>query len=149
MTQNFVACRLACNFADPEKFIPERWLKGSSQCNKGAVNPYLVLPFGHGMRACIARRFAEQNMLILMLRVSNSKNSNQRIYFNIFLLSLSFYSSFVNLKSAGPVPMKWISKRLRPSINLTNQLKLLLKNDRSERKKYNHFLTPLKIFQIG
>lgn len=70
VTQNFVACRLACNFVEPEQFIPERWLKEEKIKFNANVNPYLVLPFGHGMRACIARRLAEQNILVLMIRVS-------------------------------------------------------------------------------
>lgn len=69
VTQNFISCRLAKHFESPEKFIPERWLKNSDRTSKVQTNPYLVLPFGHGMRSCIARRFAEQNMLVLMLRV--------------------------------------------------------------------------------
>lgn len=73
VTQNFVSCRLEKNFESPEKFIPERWLKGAVNKTKSTVNPYLVLPFGHGMRACIARRFAEQNMLVLLIRVNLSK----------------------------------------------------------------------------
>lgn len=72
VTQNFVACRLACNFVEPEQFIPERWLKEEKIKFNAHVNPYLVLPFGHGMRACIARRLAEQNILVLMIRVSFS-----------------------------------------------------------------------------
>lgn len=55
--------------------MPERWLRTVSEeqnKSKAPTNPYLVLPFGHGMRSCIARRFAEQNMLVLMLRVSSS-----------------------------------------------------------------------------
>lgn len=55
--------------------MPERWLRTVSEeqnKSKASTNPYLVLPFGHGMRSCIARRFAEQNMLVLMLRVSSS-----------------------------------------------------------------------------
>lgn len=73
MTQNYVACRLEKNFENAEKFIPERWLKSSDNQIKTNINPYLVLPFGHGMRACIARRFAEQNILVLVLRVSVDK----------------------------------------------------------------------------
>ncbi|XP_017060005.1 cytochrome P450 302a1, mitochondrial isoform X2 [Drosophila ficusphila] len=64
VTQNMVACRLEQHFHDPLRFQPDRWLQ-----HRSALNPYLVLPFGHGMRACIARRLAEQNMHILLLRL--------------------------------------------------------------------------------
>ncbi|XP_017009646.2 cytochrome P450 302a1, mitochondrial isoform X1 [Drosophila takahashii] len=64
VTQNMVACRLEQHFQDPLSFQPDRWLQ-----HRSALNPYLVLPFGHGMRACIARRLAEQNMHILLLRL--------------------------------------------------------------------------------
>lgn len=70
VTQNLVACRLPTNFVDPELFIPERWLKEEKSKANTQTNPYLVLPFGHGMRACIARRLAEQNILVLVIRVS-------------------------------------------------------------------------------
>lgn len=60
-----VACRQSHHFPDPLCFLPDRWLQ-----QRNALNPYLVLPFGHGMRACIARRLAEQNMHVLLLRVS-------------------------------------------------------------------------------
>ncbi len=71
VTQNLVACRLPDNFVEPKLFIPERWLKEEKNNYNANINPYLVLPFGHGMRACIARRLAEQNMLVLMIRVKN------------------------------------------------------------------------------
>ncbi|ALC43029.1 dib [Drosophila busckii] len=64
VTQNMVACRQAAHFPQPLRFLPERWLT-----QRSALNPYLVLPFGHGMRACIARRLAEQNMHVLLLRL--------------------------------------------------------------------------------
>lgn len=66
VTQNQIACRLEKHFKNASKFIPERWMRDT----KEDVNPHLVLPFGHGMRSCIARRMAEQNMLVLLLRVS-------------------------------------------------------------------------------
>lgn len=50
--------------------MPERWLRNDAG-RAPPVNPYLVLPFGHGMRACIARRLAEQSMLVLVLNVSS------------------------------------------------------------------------------
>lgn len=71
MTQNYIACRSAKHFEDPEKFNPDRWIKQApdQKIIRNPINPYLVLPFSHGMRSCIARRFAEQNMLVVMLRV--------------------------------------------------------------------------------
>ncbi|KAK9502256.1 hypothetical protein O3M35_011058 [Rhynocoris fuscipes] len=70
ITQNLVACRLEKNFTDAEKFLPERWIRGSEVNNK--VSPYLVLPFSHGTRTCIARRLAEQNLLTFLLKVGRN-----------------------------------------------------------------------------
>lgn len=68
VTQNQVTCRLREYFSQPDTFIPERWLRENKSSSE-AVHPYLVLPFGHGPRSCIARRLAEQNMQMLLLRV--------------------------------------------------------------------------------
>ncbi len=71
VTQNQVSCRLAEHFERPDEFVPERWLRGSAE-HRADVSPYLVLPFGHGPRTCIARRLAEQNMLVFLVRVRNN-----------------------------------------------------------------------------
>lgn len=68
VTQNMIASRQAKYFSNPAQFVPERWMRDSRE----QTHPYLVLPFGHGMRACIARRMAEQNILVLLLRVTLS-----------------------------------------------------------------------------
>lgn len=68
VTMNQVSSRFSKYFVNPNDFIPERWLKGSPIQVK--ENPYLVLPFGHGPRACIARRLAEQHLLTLLLRIT-------------------------------------------------------------------------------
>lgn len=68
VTQNQVSCRQAEYFTNPNKFVPERWMKGHPLYKQ--VSPYLVLPFGHGPRTCIARWLAEQNMHALILKVS-------------------------------------------------------------------------------
>ena len=68
MTQNQVACRQEEWFKDPDKFIPERWLKNTAIYSH--LHPFLSLPFGHGKRSCIGRRLAEQNLLMFLLRVS-------------------------------------------------------------------------------
>lgn len=68
-----VACRLAKHFDRPNEFIPERWLRDENKFGKTEINPYLVLPFGHGARSCIARRLAEQNMMVFLIRVSENR----------------------------------------------------------------------------
>lgn len=68
VTQNQVTCRLEKFFPLPDAFVPERWVKGSSEYR--VCSPYLVLPFGHGPRSCIARRLAEQTIQVLLLKAS-------------------------------------------------------------------------------
>uniref|UniRef100_A0A182JET2 Cytochrome P450 n=1 Tax=Anopheles atroparvus TaxID=41427 RepID=A0A182JET2_ANOAO len=65
VTQNMISCRQETYFRDAAQFIPERWVRETRE----PVSPHLVLPFGHGMRSCIARRLAEQSMLVLLLRL--------------------------------------------------------------------------------
>ncbi|KAK1120079.1 hypothetical protein K0M31_012803 [Melipona bicolor] len=74
VTQNQIICRLPEYFNKPDLFMPERWLrehsKNANKINYGkSIHPYILLPFGHGPRSCIARRFAEQNMQVLLLRI--------------------------------------------------------------------------------
>ncbi|XP_076298802.1 cytochrome P450 302a1, mitochondrial isoform X2 [Lasioglossum baleicum] len=74
VTQNQIICRLPEYFDSPDSFVPERWLRESKIGSGKSVHPYVVLPFGHGPRSCIARRFAEQNMQVLLLRNSQPLN---------------------------------------------------------------------------
>ncbi|CAH0558339.1 unnamed protein product [Brassicogethes aeneus] len=67
VSQNQVISRLGEHFNDPYEFKPERWLKDHPLYKKH--DPFLVLPFGHGPRSCIARRLAEQNMLVIVLKL--------------------------------------------------------------------------------
>nr|CAD7570880.1 unnamed protein product [Timema californicum] len=76
VTQNQVTCRLPEYFSEPDKFIPERWIKGHQMYK--STSPYLVLPFGHGPRTCIARRLAEQNMQALLLKVGATLFQRER-----------------------------------------------------------------------
>ncbi|XP_059485467.1 probable cytochrome P450 CYP44 [Neocloeon triangulifer] len=46
-------------FPEPNKFIPERWLRGDEQATQNAI---LLTPFGHGARMCVGRRFSQQAM---------------------------------------------------------------------------------------
>ncbi|XP_034943808.1 cytochrome P450 302a1, mitochondrial [Chelonus insularis] len=74
VTQNQVICRLTEYFFNPNAFIPERWLRGNIEKPSQGTHPYLVLPFGHGPRSCIARRLAEQNIQMLLLRICRKYN---------------------------------------------------------------------------
>ncbi|XP_014488066.1 PREDICTED: cytochrome P450 302a1, mitochondrial [Dinoponera quadriceps] len=69
VTQNQVTCRLPGYFSEPNSFVPERWLRSKDGTMKESVHPYLMLPFGHGTRSCIARRFAEQTVQVFLLRI--------------------------------------------------------------------------------
>lgn len=74
VSQNQVSCRLEEYFTTPLQFRPERWLKEHPLYKP--PHPYLLLPFGHGARSCIARRLAEQNMLVLIIKLIR----NYKIY---------------------------------------------------------------------
>lgn len=94
VTQNQVSCRLEDYFPEANKFLPERWLKNDPLYRK--IHPFLVLPFGHGKRSCIARRLAEQNMLILLLKISRCYEVGWIGY------KLDTISSLIN-KPDGPI----------------------------------------------
>lgn len=53
-------------FPDPDKFLPERWLRGDES---QSVHPFVLTPFGHGTRTCAGRRFAEQDLYVFLTRI--------------------------------------------------------------------------------
>lgn len=55
------------NFADPESFRPERWLR-ENRSSESQANSWACLPFGLGSRSCIGRRVAEVQMQFLLAR---------------------------------------------------------------------------------
>lgn len=60
---------------DPQKFDPERWLKGSESLDKTKADPHSFIPFGVGPRTCIGQHFA-------MIEV--------RIIFSLFLMKYNY-----------------------------------------------------------
>uniref|UniRef100_T1J337 Cytochrome P450 n=1 Tax=Strigamia maritima TaxID=126957 RepID=T1J337_STRMM len=51
-------------FEQPDQFLPERWLPGSTTTT--TAPPHASLPFGSGTRSCIGRRIAETQMYLLL-----------------------------------------------------------------------------------
>ncbi|XP_012530944.1 cytochrome P450 302a1, mitochondrial isoform X2 [Monomorium pharaonis] len=101
VTQNQVICRLPEYFDEPNLFKPERWLRDSNDNRrKNSLNPYTVLPFGHGPRSCIARRFAEQNMQVVLLRLCRN------LQFTWCGESLDSISLLIN-KPDAPIKLKF------------------------------------------
>ena len=60
-TENGVAGRNEKFIDSPTEFKPERWLRDGG---KASINPFLLMPFGHGSRLCLGKRFAEQELYL-------------------------------------------------------------------------------------
>lgn len=55
-------------FANPEEFLPERWLDSNDPPKQRQMG-MCVLPFGIGKRNCMGRRFAEQEIHLATIKV--------------------------------------------------------------------------------
>ena len=56
----------------PEEYLPERWMRCTTDNKASTIRPvpnFVMLPFGHGSRMCIGRRFAEQEIYLAMIKV--------------------------------------------------------------------------------
>lgn len=74
---HYVVCHDQDEFADPERFLPQRWLRpqgpgGRSLSGCPQHHPYSFIPFGVGVRACVGKRVAEMEMHFALSRVSGS-----------------------------------------------------------------------------
>ena len=54
------------HFTNANAFVPERWLRDCPQ--KHNAHPFAFIPFAHGARMCIGRRFAELEIQILAIQ---------------------------------------------------------------------------------
>ncbi|XP_071452597.1 probable cytochrome P450 49a1 [Hetaerina americana] len=76
---HYVVSNLEENFPQPERFLPERWLKSGAGgggagepcpwANHRAVHPFVSLPFGFGRRMCVGRRFAELEIQVVLAKM--------------------------------------------------------------------------------
>ncbi|XP_028836031.1 cytochrome P450 27C1 isoform X1 [Denticeps clupeoides] len=64
---HFAASHDESEFPDAERFIPERWLRGTP--TQSQHHPYSSIPFGVGVRACVGKRVAELEMYFLLSRL--------------------------------------------------------------------------------
>eukprot|EP00092_Neocalanus_flemingeri_P107293 GFUD01137705.1.p1 GENE.GFUD01137705.1~~GFUD01137705.1.p1 ORF type:complete len:508 (-),score=128.83 GFUD01137705.1:562-2085(-) len=55
------------SFVNPEKFLPERWLRGCPE--RHSAHSFANIPWGHGARACIGQRFAKLELYVLMVKL--------------------------------------------------------------------------------
>ncbi|KAF5302351.1 hypothetical protein FQA39_LY10390 [Lamprigera yunnana] len=53
----------------PDEFIPERWM-GKNENYK--IHPFASLPYGHGARMCLGRRFADLEIQVLLAKLIRS-----------------------------------------------------------------------------
>ena len=56
-------------FSNPNMHYPERWLRNEKSSLKEKLHSHLLTPFGHGTRMCFGRRFAEQDLFILLTTI--------------------------------------------------------------------------------
>jgi len=87
----------SANFSDPEKFLPERWLR-ESPCRHTA-HAFANIPFGHGVRSCIGQRFAKLELYMLMVKVVQKFHMEFRgEEFGVFTHAISVPNKPVNIK---------------------------------------------------
>ncbi|XP_076450255.1 cytochrome P450 302a1, mitochondrial-like isoform X2 [Babylonia areolata] len=53
---------------EADRFEPQRWLRGNTS-PLGHVHPFILMPFGFGSRACVGRRFAEQEYSLALIKI--------------------------------------------------------------------------------
>jgi cytochrome P450 len=53
--------------SEANEFKPERWIK--SEDNDTNLHKFASLPYGHGSRMCLGRRFADLEMQILLAKL--------------------------------------------------------------------------------
>lgn len=73
-----LAAKVKNQFPEPEKYIPERWLRTGGEGFPSAqlAHKFSYMPFGFGPRMCVGRRFAELEMEVLITRMITNYQIN-------------------------------------------------------------------------
>ncbi|XP_070493845.1 ecdysone 20-monooxygenase-like [Chironomus tepperi] len=70
LCQTMVACLKEENFDDANSFKPDRWLNTKGEFDTSNLpGSSLVLPFGTGKRACPGRKFAEVELIAIIIKL--------------------------------------------------------------------------------
>ncbi|CAG9806310.1 unnamed protein product [Chironomus riparius] len=70
LCQTMVACLKEENFIDSNSFKPKRWLNANGEFDSSNLpESSLVLPFGTGKRACPGRKFAEVELVAIVIKL--------------------------------------------------------------------------------
>lgn len=56
------------SFEEPDKFIPERWMKGGKNAALEEEEPYLFIPFSAGNRNCIGQHLAKFEAMVVLVK---------------------------------------------------------------------------------
>lgn len=68
-TMHLISC-LSELFKDAEKFMPERWLRSTTdEYSAKNVPPFAYMPFGFGPRSCIGKRLANLELEIATMKI--------------------------------------------------------------------------------
>ncbi|KAI1899125.1 hypothetical protein AGOR_G00058320 [Albula goreensis] len=73
---HYAASHDEAEFPDPERFYPERWLRGTP--SRSQHHPYSSIPFGVGVRACVGKRVAELEMYFALTRMMQRYKIQQK-----------------------------------------------------------------------
>jgi len=77
LVSSYAMGRIEKYFNQADEIIPERWMRTEkTNCPISSINKeerklraFSILPFGHGARACIGKRIAEKELLVLIDKV--------------------------------------------------------------------------------
>nr|UEN71160.1 cytochrome P450 4AV17 [Meteorus pulchricornis] len=54
------------NFAQPDNFLPERWIRNEKGQYNNVFNAFASIPFAMGVRSCIGKKLAEAQMIFTL-----------------------------------------------------------------------------------